>query len=77
MSEDVRGVVQGVLLAVAALLPIVNPLGTAPLFLSLTQDLTHAERAVLPMVSPSSLLVPVTVTFSPKVTVKISTWPAR
>ena len=47
MSEDVRGVVQGILLAVAALVPIVNPLGTAPLFLSLTQDLTHAERAVL------------------------------
>jgi multiple antibiotic resistance protein len=47
MSDDVRGLVQGILLAVAALVPIVNPLGTAPLFLSLTQDLTHAERAVL------------------------------
>jgi multiple antibiotic resistance protein len=47
MSEDVRGVVQGILLAVAALVPIVNPLGMAPLFLTLTQDLTHSERAVL------------------------------
>jgi len=47
MNEDIRGVVQGILLAVAALMPIVNPLGTAPLFLSLTQDLTDAERAVL------------------------------
>ena len=31
----------------AALIPIVNPLGNAPLFLTLTADLPHAERAVL------------------------------
>jgi multiple antibiotic resistance protein len=47
MSDDLRGIVQGILLAAAALIPIVNPLGTAPLFLTLTQDLTDAERAVL------------------------------
>jgi multiple antibiotic resistance protein len=47
MSDDIRGIVQGILLAAAALIPIVNPLGTAPLFLTLTQDLTDAERAVL------------------------------
>jgi multiple antibiotic resistance protein len=48
MTEEIRGIVQGVLLAVArALIPIVNPLGTAPLFLALTRDLTDAERAVL------------------------------
>jgi hypothetical protein len=34
MTEEIRGIVQGVLLAVAALIPIVNPLGTAPLFLA-------------------------------------------
>jgi multiple antibiotic resistance protein len=33
-AEELRGIVQGVLLAVAALIPIVNPLGTAPLFLA-------------------------------------------
>ena len=38
--NDLHGLVQGILLTVAALIPIVNPLGTAPLFLSLTQDLS-------------------------------------
>ena len=45
--NDLHGLVQGILLTVAALIPIVNPLGTAPLFLSLTQDMSDAERAVL------------------------------
>jgi multiple antibiotic resistance protein len=47
MADDVRRIVQGILIAVAALMPIVNPLGTAPLFLALTHQLTDAERAVL------------------------------
>ena len=47
MTDEIRGIVQGVLLAAAALIPIVNPLGMAPLFLTLTRDLTDAERAVL------------------------------
>ena len=34
MTEEVRGIVQGVLLVVAALIPIVNPLGNAPIFLA-------------------------------------------
>jgi multiple antibiotic resistance protein len=34
-------------LAIAALLPIVNPLGGAPIFLAKTYDLTEAERAGL------------------------------
>lgn len=44
MIEDLRGVVQGALLAFATLFPIVNPLGIAPIFLSLTRDLSHLER---------------------------------
>jgi multiple antibiotic resistance protein len=47
MTDDIRGMVQGVLLAVAALLPIVNPLGNAPLFLTLTCNVTDSERRVL------------------------------
>jgi multiple antibiotic resistance protein len=34
-----------VLLAVGALLPIVNPLGGAPIYLAMTSGLTHEERA--------------------------------
>ncbi len=45
--EDLRGLMQGILLAVAALLPIVNPLGNAPLFLTLTANVSDAERGVL------------------------------
>jgi branched-subunit amino acid ABC-type transport system permease component len=38
---------QGVLIVVAALFPIVNPLGSAPFFLALTEDQTDAGRRVL------------------------------
>src|ERR1700733_6108838 len=34
----------GVLLAVGALLPIVDPLGGAPIYLAMTASLTHEER---------------------------------
>ena len=47
MSEEVWGLIQGVLLVVAALFPIVDPLGNAPFFLALTEDQTDADRAVL------------------------------
>jgi len=47
MTEEVRGLVQGVLLVVAALFPIVNPLGNAPLFLALTTDMPDAQRMSL------------------------------
>jgi multiple antibiotic resistance protein len=40
-------VVVNTLLIVSALFPIVNPLGGAPIFLSLTRDYTSAERSVL------------------------------
>ena len=38
MSEEVWGLIQGVLLVVAALFPIVDPLGNAPFFLALTEE---------------------------------------
>jgi multiple antibiotic resistance protein len=47
MTEEIRGLVQGVLLVVAALFPIVNPLGNSPFFLALTNDLDDAQRRVL------------------------------
>ena len=47
MSEEVWGLIQGVLLVVAALFPIVDPLGNAPFFLAMTEEQTDADRAVL------------------------------
>lgn len=47
MTEDIRGLLQGALLAFAALFPIVNPLGIAPIFLTLTRDLTDRQRRSL------------------------------
>ncbi|MBK9116468.1 MAG: NAAT family transporter [Betaproteobacteria bacterium] len=47
MSVDPVDVLQGVLIVVGALLPIVNPLGNAPFFLALTQGATDAERGAL------------------------------
>jgi len=43
----IRPIVEHAALVLAALFPIVNPIGGAPLFLVLTSDLTHAERAAL------------------------------
>jgi len=47
MTAELRQIVEGVLLVFAALFPIVNPLGGAPLFLVMTADYTAAERASL------------------------------
>jgi multiple antibiotic resistance protein len=47
MTADLRQIVEGVLLVFAALLPIVNPFGGAPLFLAMTADCTADERASL------------------------------
>jgi multiple antibiotic resistance protein len=47
MTADLRLIVEGVLLVFAALFPIVNPLGGAPIFLAMTADYTPAERASL------------------------------
>lgn len=47
MESLFAGVLQIVLLEVAALFPIVNPVGTAPIFLSLTRGATAATRITL------------------------------
>ena len=47
MTDDVRQLLEGVLLVVGSLFPIINPLGNAPLFLALTQEHTDAERRTL------------------------------
>jgi multiple antibiotic resistance protein len=47
MTADLRQIVEGVLLVFAALFPIVNPLGGAPIFLAMTVQYTPAERASL------------------------------
>jgi multiple antibiotic resistance protein len=47
LGAEFRLIVEGVLLVFAALLPIVNPLGGAPLFLAMTADCTPEERASL------------------------------
>ena len=47
IAEDLRQFIESTLLALAALLPIVNPLGAAPVYLAKTVDLTPAEHADL------------------------------
>jgi len=47
VTLDPADVLQGTLIVVGALLPIVNPLGNAPFFLALTQGASDAERGVL------------------------------
>ena len=47
MNPDLRHLVEGLLLVIAALLPIVNPFGGAPMFLAMTTDVTSELRATL------------------------------
>src|SRR5450631_2047744 len=47
MTADLRQILEGVLLVFAALFPIVNPLGGAPIFLALTSEYTPVERGSL------------------------------
>ena len=47
MAGDLRHLIEGVLLAIAALRPIVNPFGGAPVFLALTADSTYDLVAAL------------------------------
>jgi len=47
VTGDLRHFVEGVLLVIAALLPIVNPFGGAPVFLAMTADCTPDLRATL------------------------------
>lgn len=49
MLTDARAFLETMLLAVAALLPIVNPIAVAPVFLQKTADLTEVERPRLAM----------------------------
>src|SRR5690242_9988091 len=47
IAEDLRQFLESMLLSLAALLPIVNPLGAAPVYLAKTVDLTPTEHAEL------------------------------
>lgn len=47
MTADLRQFVEALLLAIAALLPIVNPLGSAPVFLAKTADLDADQHVDL------------------------------
>src|SRR5205085_1783437 len=47
MEDLLQGVLRVALLEVAALFPIVNPVGTAPIFLSLTRGASAETRATL------------------------------
>jgi len=47
VTGNLRLIVESVLLVVAALLPIVNPFGGAPMFLALTADVSREVRAEL------------------------------
>ena len=55
---DVTAVVRAATLAVAALMPIVNPLGSAPIFLSMSADLpTSARRQLSRQVAWNSFIL--------------------
>lgn len=47
ITDDLRQFLESMLLALAALLPIVNPLGAAPVYLAKTVDLSADEHAYL------------------------------
>jgi multiple antibiotic resistance protein len=47
MTTGLRQIVESVLLVFAALFPIVNPLGGAPIFLAMTSHFSREERASL------------------------------
>jgi multiple antibiotic resistance protein len=47
MTADLRQILESTLLAYAALFPIVNPIGGAPVFLAMTADCSPAVRAML------------------------------
>ena len=54
MLVDLRQFTETFLLAVAALLPIVNPLGSAPIFFSMTADLPGRPGAGSRSSSPAT-----------------------
>ena len=47
MLQDATALVRAILVPIAALLPIVNPIGSAPIFLSMSADLPAPVRYVL------------------------------
>ncbi len=47
LDEDLQQLLRAVLLVVGAILPIVNPLGSAPMFLAMTRGSDNATRSVL------------------------------
>src|SRR5882757_4326877 len=47
MPTSLSELIKNTLLVIAALFPIVNPLGNTPIFLSLTRGLTSQERTAL------------------------------
>jgi len=47
VNPDLRNLVEGLLLVLAALLPIVNPFGGAPMFLAMTSDVDSEMRREL------------------------------
>jgi multiple antibiotic resistance protein len=47
MNADLRHLLEGIFLVIAALLPIVNPLGAAPVFLALTRNVEPTMRKQL------------------------------
>jgi multiple antibiotic resistance protein len=47
LPADLRNLIEGILLVFAALLPIVNPFGGAPVFLAMTADCAPDVRAAL------------------------------
>jgi multiple antibiotic resistance protein len=49
MSSQIKDIVEGILVVASALFPIVNPLGSAPIFLAMTSDLSVADRRRLSM----------------------------
>jgi multiple antibiotic resistance protein len=44
MESEIKDIVEGILLVASALFPIVNPIGSAPIFLAVTSDLSIAAR---------------------------------
>ena len=57
MTAELRQIVEGVLLVFAALFPIVNPLGGAPIFLAMTSAYAPPERALAWRVSVNAFIL--------------------
>jgi multiple antibiotic resistance protein len=47
LDEDLQQLVKAILLVVGAILPIVNPVGSAPMFLAMTHGADSKTRSTL------------------------------